>query len=191
MKRGTFTDDEREYLMSLPAVKSVVQGRIFYSDDFRHECMRRYWRGESPTKIFAEAGMPVSLMGYKRIERCIARWKADHPWHKYGSEPVREQCEQESGSGEVSHRVWTESCGYVNVDVDSSRTLRLRHQRRSERRNDRVAVPADAFLGLEYQASLIVEYEARLRELERRIIELESCVRVSHAGTDQDQQLTA
>ena len=32
-------------------------------------------RGESPTKIFREAGLPPELVGYKRIERSVARWK--------------------------------------------------------------------------------------------------------------------
>lgn len=29
-----------------------------------------------PTKIFREAGLPPELIGYKRIERSVARWKA-------------------------------------------------------------------------------------------------------------------
>lgn len=37
--------------------------------------MRRYSAGESPGAIFASAGLPSSIIGYKRIERAIARWK--------------------------------------------------------------------------------------------------------------------
>lgn len=76
MKRGKFNARERAYLQSLPAVESVTEtGRIFYSDEFRRECMRRYNMGESPVRIFNEAGLYSSLIGYKRIERCIARWR--------------------------------------------------------------------------------------------------------------------
>ena len=39
-------------------------------------CVIRYLAGESPTKIFREAGLPPELIGYKRIERSVARWKA-------------------------------------------------------------------------------------------------------------------
>ena len=38
-------------------------------------CTIRYLAGESPTKIFREAGLPPELVGYKRIERSVARWK--------------------------------------------------------------------------------------------------------------------
>ena len=41
-----------------------------------NRCVIRYLAGESPTKIFREAGLPPELIGYKRIERSVARWKA-------------------------------------------------------------------------------------------------------------------
>lgn len=69
-----FTDEEISYLLSLPAVRSVSGTRIEYSERFKRECMRRYTNGESPSKVFREAGLDMSLIGYKRIERCIARW---------------------------------------------------------------------------------------------------------------------
>ncbi|WP_214309773.1 hypothetical protein [Bifidobacterium simiarum] len=70
-----FTAEELSYLSSLPAVESVRSGRIRYSSVFKRECMRRYLAGESPARIFSEAGLPSSLIGYKRIERAISRWR--------------------------------------------------------------------------------------------------------------------
>lgn len=75
MSGGKFTTKERAYLASLPAVKSVSMSHIRYSDQFRVEVMCRYNAGESPADIFREAGLDPKLIGYKRIERCIARWK--------------------------------------------------------------------------------------------------------------------
>lgn len=75
MRGDRFTAKERAYLMSLPAVADVTAQRIRYSDQFRVECMVRYAAGESPTALFREAGLDPELIGYKRIERCIARWK--------------------------------------------------------------------------------------------------------------------
>ncbi|WP_034876223.1 HTH domain-containing protein [Bifidobacterium moukalabense] len=72
---GKFTAKERAYLASLPAVKSVSASHIRYTDQFRVECMCRYDAGESPTSIFREAGLDPKLIGYKRVERCISRWK--------------------------------------------------------------------------------------------------------------------
>lgn len=75
---GAFDIEDLKYLRSLAAVKSVTHGRIRYTEEFKHECMRRYREGESPASIFREAGLDSALIGYKRIERCIARWKREY-----------------------------------------------------------------------------------------------------------------
>ena len=73
---GVFSDEEIQLLRELPAVANVTRNRITYSDAFKQVCTIRYLAGESPTKIFREAGLPPDLVGYKRIERSVARWKA-------------------------------------------------------------------------------------------------------------------
>ena len=77
MQGSIFTSEERARLFALDAVRIVTPTRIYYTPEFRSEVMRRYRAGESPSKIFAEAGLPSSLIGYKRIERCVARWHAE------------------------------------------------------------------------------------------------------------------
>lgn len=68
--------DELQMLRDLPAVANVSKDRITYSNAFKQVCVIRYLAGESPTKIFREAGLPPELIWYKRIERSVARWKA-------------------------------------------------------------------------------------------------------------------
>ena len=68
--------DELQMLRDLPAVANVSKDRITYSNAFKQVCVIQYLAGESPTKIFREAGLPPELIGYKRIERSVARWKA-------------------------------------------------------------------------------------------------------------------
>lgn len=75
MAQKPFSDEERRYLASLPAVASVEGDTIRYAPAFRRECMERYDLGEAPTKIFREAGLDPDLIGRKRIERSIARWR--------------------------------------------------------------------------------------------------------------------
>lgn len=75
MAHRDFTDEERAYLESLPAVAGVSGGMIRYTDEFRDSCMERYLSGDSPVRIFREAGLEPELIGHKRIERCIARWR--------------------------------------------------------------------------------------------------------------------
>lgn len=88
MVDGKFTAKERAYLASLPAVESVSALHIRYADSFRIEVMCRYNAGESPAAIFREAGLDPKLIGYKRIERCIARWKKQEERDRRNSKRV-------------------------------------------------------------------------------------------------------
>ena len=91
MVDGKFAAKERAYLASLPAVESVSASRIRYADSFRIEDMCRYNAGESPAAIFREAGLDPKLIGDKRVERCIARWKQ------------QERDERRKGKGAMNH----------------------------------------------------------------------------------------
>lgn len=82
---GEFTPEQIRYLESLPAVESVTPSRVFYTDEFRDDCLRQYALGRRPVSIFRDAGLDPRLVGYKRIERAFARWRqAEHepapPW---------------------------------------------------------------------------------------------------------------
>lgn len=77
VRQKTFTLEEAAYLRSLPAVKEVSASRITYANWFKVECVRRYLKGEPARRIFREAGLEPSLIGSKRIERCVSRWKSD------------------------------------------------------------------------------------------------------------------
>lgn len=72
---GAFSPEEVEYLRSLPVVAEATVRRITYTESFKHHCMRRYRAGASPVELFREAGLDPALIGYKRIERCFARWR--------------------------------------------------------------------------------------------------------------------
>ena len=72
---GAFSPEEIKYLKSLPAVAEATSKRITYTDDFKRYCVTRYNKGASPVRLFREAGLDSALIGYKRIERCLARWR--------------------------------------------------------------------------------------------------------------------
>ena len=74
--KSVFTDAQMRYLRSLPAVAAVSRTRIVYADEFKQACLERYLAGDSPVRMFREAGLDPKLVGYKRIEHCFARWKA-------------------------------------------------------------------------------------------------------------------
>lgn len=72
-----FSDAEMALLSGLDAVAWVTRTRITYTDSFKREAVTRYRRGESPVRIFREAGLDPRIIGNKRIERCIARGSAN------------------------------------------------------------------------------------------------------------------
>lgn len=72
---GAFSAEEVAYLKTLPAVADATRNRIIYAAAFKVDCVMRYMQGESPVQLFREAGLDPSIIGYKRIECAIARWR--------------------------------------------------------------------------------------------------------------------
>lgn len=72
-----FNNAEIAYLRGLDAVDNVTLTRIIYSKRFKRYFLHEYWNGKRPTEIFRDAGMPVVIVGRKRIERCTYRWIKD------------------------------------------------------------------------------------------------------------------
>lgn len=123
MERKKFTRKQAAYLRSLPAVERVVDGRVTYSESFKRHCMRRYAAGESPAVIFREAGLDSSVIGYKRIERCIARWR------KTVMPSMKE-------SGELTpETIAEEASGVVNPE---SEPFRMSYEKLLERQINRI-----------------------------------------------------
>ena len=77
--RITFDENDRAHLTGLKAVDRCGETRIRRNHDFAEETIRRVRAGGSPTRPFERAGRGPKIIGRKRIERCIARWKAARP----------------------------------------------------------------------------------------------------------------
>lgn len=77
MTSGKKLDRETvDYLRTLPEiVRRVQSGRIYYTNSFRTQATARYAMGDRPVDIFRDNGIGPEVIGCKRIERCIARWK--------------------------------------------------------------------------------------------------------------------
>lgn len=101
MARRQFSLAEIEYLRTLPAVESVTESRITYARSFQVDCMRRYLHGERPSSIFIAVGLSPSVVGHKRVERNIARWKHDEQIMR----EAKRADETETGAEDVRDRV--------------------------------------------------------------------------------------
>lgn len=158
---GKFTAKERAYLSSLPAVKSVSASHIRYSDRFRVEVMCRYNAGESPSAIFREAGLDPKLIGYKRVERCIARWKQ------------QERDERRKGKGSASHYLRDVELRDVEDDLSIAELQGATHEEETndpteaDESQNMAAKLAQAQLTINKCDLLIAKQALRIDELER------------------------
>ena len=199
MRKGKFTAKERAYLLTLPAVESVTQGRIFYTEEFKADCMRRYHEGDSPMRIFAEAGLYSDLIGYKRIERCVSRWRESERKGRLAyiaSIEAREQdldsnsAESDTPADTAARGGASETVGEVEPHLDapaSETTLDEQDQqmldevikrgRRRWRVKDRTVPPDPSSHAADVSGLLLVRYEARLRSLERQVADLKDELR--------------
>lgn len=159
---GKFTAKERAYLSSLPAVKSVSASHIRYSDRFRVEVMCRYNAGESPSAIFREAGLDPKLIGYKRVERCIARWKQQERDER-----------RKGGKGSASHYLQDVELRDVEDDLSIAELQGATHEEETndpteaDESQNMAAKLAQAQLTINKCDLLIAKQALRIDELER------------------------
>ena len=70
-----FNREEIRELKRNPNVEGVSPTRITYTDRFKAHALASWQAGTPPKKIFEAAGFDVRMIGYKRVERAIARWR--------------------------------------------------------------------------------------------------------------------
>lgn len=155
---GAFSDEEIQLLRGLPAVANVTRNRITYADSFKQVCTIRYLTGESPTKIFREAGLPPDLIGYKRIERCVDRWKTS-------------AIKSVTGSGNMSD---SEIIAQLVNRYEHAFVMRRNLDSITNRTMEHIPVKAQGDDGIDVgTASIIIKQQARrIDELERANAEL-------------------
>lgn len=81
--KARFTAAERRAIGESPAVEKVTDNRIFLSDAFRAHLLARVERGDSPTRVFRDAGLGPELIGHKRIERATAHVRESAQVHEW------------------------------------------------------------------------------------------------------------
>lgn len=90
--KASFSSAQIKRLIKLRAVVKVSPSRIRYAEWFKRECVMRADAGESPTYLFREAGLGPELIGEKRIERCMDRWRKKMQWKIWKWQAARNAC---------------------------------------------------------------------------------------------------
>lgn len=70
-----FDAEERQYLCGLDAVDECGEKRITWNRYFIHDVEYELELGARPVDVFRSAGVGPEVIGRKRIERCVSRWR--------------------------------------------------------------------------------------------------------------------
>lgn len=77
MGKNYFTDEQVEFLRKNKYVKHVSNKGITYSLEFKELFIKEY-ELKNPSKIFEDAGLPISILGQARISECSKRWRKQY-----------------------------------------------------------------------------------------------------------------
>lgn len=135
------TSEERREVLLSPAVRDATEHRIMLRPEFRVHLLACMRRGESPTKVFEQVGLPSSLIGCKRIERAAA--------HVRESRRIRDLLDREGDVWEDRADVWGRYAGGGDAVVIalSMRVNSLERQMQSLRRELLVLVSTGGYAG--------------------------------------------
>ena len=90
MSKTTFTENEVKLLSGNKYIKKISTKAITYSFSFKEHFVKEIELGKSARSIFEDAGLPVSILGIKRIQTARNRWmKAYYESDKLGLEDSR------------------------------------------------------------------------------------------------------
>jgi len=71
-----FTDEQVSLLRSNPWVKSVTPKYISFTKEFMEEFIDQHSKGRTRYEIFESHGLPVEVIGKKRIKNATGNWIA-------------------------------------------------------------------------------------------------------------------
>jgi transposase len=76
MSKRIYTREEQEVLRNNPHIASCSERSIVFTTAFKQYVVREHKAGKIPQRIFAEADIPISLIGRQAPKNCIHRWIA-------------------------------------------------------------------------------------------------------------------
>ena len=78
MSKRTFSKEEIETLEKNKYVKRISEKAITYTDEFKHQAIEQSEKGLMSTEIFEQAGFNLSILGRKRAQDSLDRWKKSY-----------------------------------------------------------------------------------------------------------------
>ena len=75
---GLLSDSNRKLLESNPVVEKVTASNVTYTSKFKIKAVSEFFKGISPSQIFADAGIDLEMFGKTYAKKCLSRWRKIH-----------------------------------------------------------------------------------------------------------------
>lgn len=75
MSKIIFNEHQQRQLEANPNVKSVTDRAIQYTPAFKMQAVKENQTGKGPAEIFQEAGFNLEIIGVKKAQSALARWR--------------------------------------------------------------------------------------------------------------------
>lgn len=72
---GSLSERDRRDLEKNPNVLKVTQSNVAYTPEFKVRALRLREEGQTPSQIFKDAGINLSLFGEDYAKKCLQRWE--------------------------------------------------------------------------------------------------------------------
>lgn len=100
MSKIIFNELQRRVLESNPNVASVSDRAIQYTANFKLKAVEENLSGKGPVQIFVEAGFDLEIIGTKKAQSSLARWRTTYK--TFGKEGFLEERRGKGSTGRPS-----------------------------------------------------------------------------------------
>lgn len=100
MSKIIFNEYQRRQIESNPNVTSVSDRSIQYTADFKVRAVKENLAGKGPSQIFAENGFNLEVIGTKKVQSSLLRWRKIY--ETYGESGFLEERRGKASAGRPS-----------------------------------------------------------------------------------------
>ncbi|QNF29909.1 IS3 family transposase [Metabacillus elymi] len=102
MSKIIFNEFQRQQLENNPNVNHVSDRSISYKPEFKIAAIKEYKNGKGPTDIFIEYGFDLDIIGSKKPQQCLKRWRKTY--EMYGEEGFKNELRGKGSTGRPSSK---------------------------------------------------------------------------------------
>ncbi|WP_306421218.1 HTH domain-containing protein [Robertmurraya sp. DFI.2.37] len=97
MSKMIFNEHQRKLLETNPNVASVSDRAIQYTSEFKIKAVKENLAGKGPVQIFIEAGFDLEMIGLKKAQSALSRWRSTYK--TYGEASFLEERRGKASTG--------------------------------------------------------------------------------------------